>query len=130
MRLIVFLLMVIMTNMLFAQTKQKFGGQGNTSLPAVGTSETVLSSRSQGAGAVVAFPSPFKSSFTLESPETSEIKSVAVVNILGKKVPVSVDLMSTRAVVTFDSGVPDGIYLCKVTLEREILTIRMVKSVR
>lgn len=128
---LLFLISILVVFPVMSQVKQGASGGENNSVLSVATQSEMASARIIGNGSdVIAYPSPFKSSFTIEPASSAEIKNVSVVNILGKKVLVVIDLVSNKAFVTFDSGVPDGIYLCKITLANEIKTIRMVKSAR
>lgn len=131
MRIFVLFVIIAINFSVSSQVKQSFNSDAMMSLSASSAQETI-SSRNSGAivSEIVAYPSPFKTSFVIESSLSVEIKDVSIANILGKNVPVVVDYLGSKAIVTFDSGVPDGIYLCKITLEKEIKTIRMVKSSR
>ena len=131
MRISVLLIVIIaMSFSVSSQVKQSFNSDAMMSLSA--SSQETISARNSGVigSDIVAYPSPFKTSFVIESSLSVEIKDVTIANILGKNVPVVVDYLGSKVLVSFDSGVPDGIYLCKITLEKEIKTIRMVKSSR
>lgn len=131
MRLFILLVIIAMSFSVSSQVKQSLSSDGMVSLSASSSHEPVLGRNNGMSGSeIMAYPSPFKTSFVIESSQQDEIKNVTIANILGKNVPVMIDLTGSKAFVTFDSGVPDGIYLCKITLDNKIKTIRMVRSSR
>ncbi len=127
---IFFLFLVI--SQVGAQGRQPLGRDVNSSVSSISAQGNAISKSN-----VVSmndnfqvYPSPFKTSFTIEYIQDDVIKSITLVNILGKKVPFVVDHLTNKLVLTLDSGVPDGIYLCRLTMDKEIKTFRVVKSSR